>query len=283
MRPVLPEKKVNLKLIVLYIMIAVICITGIGMALYMQYFQEEKIDVILGVSSIDDKEDEYTELKNNFSLIFKNDVDVIQEGFLSIEKINNNNDIVSTRSSYKEQQGNCNIDVAIPIININNEEIIKYNEQLKNMYEKKIEEGKVSENGFLYNVKYKAYVQDNIISLVIYSELKEKENDQKVMIDTYNYDLLQNKKLTLEEVLNRKNISTNEANNRIIDEIKQIQTKNQNFSNLGYNMYNRDISSEMYKVQNTNQFFIGENGNIYVIYAYGNNDYTSEMDLIIFG
>ena len=44
MRPVLQKKKKNYKLLVIYILIAIICIVGLGMALYMQYFQDEKID-----------------------------------------------------------------------------------------------------------------------------------------------------------------------------------------------------------------------------------------------
>ena len=37
----------------------------------------------------------------------------------------------------------------------------------------------------------------------------------------------------------------------------------------------------MYKLENTNNYIIGENGLLYIIYAYGNNNYTSEVDIVI--
>ena len=48
------------------------------------------------------------------------------------------------------------------------------------------------------------------------------------------------------------------------------------------NLYERDLSSNMYKVENTDTFFLTQDGYVYIIYAYGNKDYTNEMDLIIF-
>ena len=47
-------------------------------------------------------------------------------------------------------------------------------------------------------------------------------------------------------------------------------------------MYKRDYTSDIYKLENTKQYFLGINGILYLIYAYGNNDYTSEFDMVIF-
>ena len=35
-------------------------------------------------------------------------------------------------------------------------------------------------------------------------------------------------------------------------------------------------------VENAKEFFIGENGYLYVVYAYGNESFTSETDVVIF-
>ena len=47
-------------------------------------------------------------------------------------------------------------------------------------------------------------------------------------------------------------------------------------------MYERDLKSDMYKIENTTNYFLTQDGYIYIIYCYGNNDYTNEMDIIIF-
>ena len=53
----------------------------------------------------------------------------------------------------------------------------------------------------MYNVDYVANVQDGILSLIIKASLKQGSNAQKIMIQTYNYDLRNNKEINLQEVL----------------------------------------------------------------------------------
>ena len=48
------------------------------------------------------------------------------------------------------------------------------------------------------------------------------------------------------------------------------------------NMYNRDLNSEIYKVENTENYFLTQDGYVYVVYSYGNNEYTNVVDVIIF-
>lgn len=280
MRPILPKKKINYKLLILYILIFIMCVLGIGMSMYMQYFQDEKIGVIFGVTDSED-EDIYNELKNNFNSLFTNNIDNFQSDIIQTKKIKEEFDFVATRHNYNEEQENYTLDVSIPIININNEDIKTYNKQIEDTYKKKVDEIKAS-TGYIYNVRYKGYIQDNILSLVIYSELKEKNSNQQIMIETFNYNLVDNEEVSLEDILNLKNISVSSANNKIKSEIKEVQEKNDSLIELGYNMYKRDISSDIYEVQNIEQFFIGEDGNIYVVFAYGNVEQTSEMDIVIF-
>ena len=53
----------------------------------------------------------------------------------------------------------------------------------------------------IYNVEYVAYLNENILSLVIKSTLKEGDSAQRIIVQTYNYDIETGKKLTLNEVL----------------------------------------------------------------------------------
>ena len=38
----------------------------------------------------------------------------------------------------------------------------------------------------------------------------------------------------------------------------------------------------MYELENTTNFFLDKDNYLYVVYAYGNSNFTSEMDIIIF-
>ena len=49
---------------------------------------------------------------------------------------------------------------------------------------------------------------------------------------------------------------------------------------LGYDIYSRNLKDEIYKVENTSNYFWYEE-HLYLIYAYGNNNNTSEMDIVI--
>ncbi|MCI9063538.1 MAG: hypothetical protein HFJ17_02915 [Clostridia bacterium] len=281
MRPVLPENKKNYKLWIVYIFIFLICIMGIGVSMYMQYFQEEKLGVIMGITdSESEDEDEYNELKNNLNNIFTNNIQIMQED-VKVEKIREDYDIVVSRHTYNEEKEDYTLNVSIPNINIKNEQISTYNEKILNTYKTKVEE-LMGDTGYIYDVRYKAYIQNNILSLIIHSELKEKDNNQKIMIETYNYDLNENREVTLEGMLEMKNITKDSANTKIKKEIEQIEEKNKSLTELGYTLYKRDLSSDMYKVENIKQYFQGEDGSIYVIFPYGNYEQTSEMDIVIF-
>ena len=69
---------------------------------------------------------------------------------------------------------------------------------------------------------------------------------------------------------------------KVKDEIKMINNQMKNINDQGYNIYLRDQDSEIYNIDNTPNFFIGKNNYLYLVYAYGNNEYTSVIDLVIF-
>ena len=63
-------------------------------------------------------------------------------------------------------------------------------------------------------------------------------------------------------------------------EVKKEIKKENTIADQGYNVYRRDANSEIYRLENATEFYI-KNNIMYIIYCYGNNSYTSEVDLII--
>lgn len=278
MRPVLEEPK-NTKQKALYVVIVIICIIVIGVAVYLQFFKEEKLGVIFGIT---EENDDYSELESNFNSVFTNDFEVLDDTQINVKKIEEN-DILFSKFSKEIQKGDYTINVVIPYINIDEDIPKKFNVEIQNIFKSKAESIMLStDEKIVYTVNYKAYIRNDILSLVIKSELKENDNKQRIIVQTYNYNLKENREETLEEILNMKSIKVEDADNKIRNTIKMKQDKNKNLSDLGYNLYQRDYTSNIYDINNSSQYFLGKDGNIYVIYAYGNDDFTSEMDLVIF-
>ena len=85
----------------------------------------------------------------------------------------------------------------------------------------------------------------------------------------------------MEELLNLKGISRQDAGNTIRKEIKEIESKVNELAQLGYKVYTRDVNSDIYKLDNITEFFISNDNVLYIIFAYGNQSNTSEMDLVV--
>ena len=286
MRPVLPKKGLSYKLWIIYIIIFLICLIGIAVALSKtEYFEDENIERAIGIIDKDaKKEDEYNELKTEFDTLFTNQIENLQQSENDIKKIDNNYDIVVTAYNYKEEKENCSIDVAIPFINVEHASAKMFNKKVSQTYKQKAEELKkqVSTMNIIYTVKYKAYLQNNILSLAIQSEYKEGDKSQKAVVNTFNYNVVEQRVITIEELLKIRNINNTDATKKFRDEIKAIQEQNQALIDEGYALYKRDYNSSIYDVLNCKQFLYGKNGMLYVIYPYGNEDNTSETDIVIF-
>ena len=89
-----------------------------------------------------------------------------------------------------------------------------------------------------------------------------------------------NKVCTLPELLSYKGLQKQDTQDKINETIqKSINDVNQ-YKALGYERYLRNINDSMYKIENTTTFFLGSNKTFYIIYPYGNSNYTSEFDLV---
>ena len=280
MRPVI-EKQGFKAIYIVYIALAILCIIAIGIAVYMQFFKDEKIGVVLGITKKEDKE--YNELKENFTNIFTNNLTKENMYTGEIKKIRENEDIVFSAYNVQEQKDNYIINIQLQFFNINSDTAKEINKELTKSFKEKSEQIMKSntEEKKIYTIKYKAYVTNEILSMVILSELKEGNNNQRIIFKSYNYNLATNKQVDINELIQLKNIDKTNANKKIKEEIEKSQEQNTKLAELGYNTITRDATSDTYKIENTKEFFLGDKGYLYIIYPYGNKEYTSEMDIVI--
>lgn len=277
----LPEKeKIPKKRIVIYVTVLLICVIAVIVVVGSQILGNDVVDNMFGINKITKRsEEEEASLKANFENIFDNQVE--DKGEYKIQKINSNEKIVYTNYSKEDKTEKHEISVNLPNINIKNDAVENFNKEIENTFKGKAEEIlKDSNQNIIYIVKYKAYVENNILSLAIYSDLKQNTSAQRVIVQTFNFDLKENKKLTLEDIVNSFDLKKSEVQNKINADIQKEQKKSEDLIKLGYNIFSRDINSDIYKVENVSEYFV-YNNNIYIIFAYGNDKMTSEKDIVI--
>ena len=279
------ETEIGKKQIIIYISIILICIISIVIAFYVQFYARIDIASLVGLKEKKEfgqkTEEEIETLKSNFNTIFINNIENDNDENNG-KKEQQDRKIVYTKYEKKESKINSyDLEVHIPYINIDNEVVKKYNQKIEEIFANKARNILGSENkNIIYNVEYVANIYDGILSVMVKSNLKEGSNAQKVVIQTYNYDLRNNKEITIDEMLKIKGMDKQLVQNKINDEISEEEKKLEDLKNLGYNIYTRDTSSDMYDLENASEFYVTED-TLYIIYAYGNQTSTSEMDLVI--
>lgn len=279
MNVTLPNNKLDTKSKIVYSSIIAICILSIILVIYVQFFEGKTVTT---VGTLKGKSEEgYEILKSEFDTLFTNNLQNYDEKYQSKKK-DKSKDLVYTSYTKNENQDNSyDLDVNIPLININNSTIDKYNEEIKSTFEDKAEDIlKTKNRNSIYTVEYSSYIQDGILSVIIRANLKEGSNPQRVIIQTYNYSLDKNKEISLQELLNLKNVEENYVQNKINEEIESEHKKAEDLKAIGYTIFNRNMDDEMYKLNNIKQFYYHD-GSIYIIFAYGNDKYTSEVDIAI--
>lgn len=278
------EKPIRKKQLIIYISIIIVCIICVIIAFYVQFYARIDLGRLVGIDreqKFGQKTEEQTlALETEFDQIFTNSL-TNTENQGDNKKKDNSRDLVYVDLEKKETKLNSyDLEVHIPKINIDSPVVDEYNQDIQSFIDKTNEVLESENQNIIYTVDYVANVQDGILSLMIKSNLKEGSNAQRVIVETYNYDLRNNKEISLEEVLAIEYLDKNDVQNRIDTKIAQEQRQVEDLKELGYNIYNRDTSSEQYKVENSNYFYLTDNV-LYIIYPYGNENYTSEMDLVI--
>ena len=281
MNVVMGDNKMSKRLKIFYVIIILFCIIALTVAVVAQVQASKQESAVATAEKI--SEEQLKKLKGDFSNIFENKVNYLKDNNYKITKINPEKEIVySGYQNNDKKVSSYELDVNIPYINIKNEQTEKYNNEIKDIFEKKAKNIINSNNiNTIYTVKYSAYVTNNILSLVIRSTLKEDSNPQRDIIQTYNYDLTNQKECIMQDLLELRGITKQQANQAIKTEIETVQKTIQGLEELGLSVYARDPKSDIYSINNVTEYFIGQDNAIYIIFAYGNENNTSEMDIVV--
>lgn len=280
-----PNNKLSTAQIICFILIGIVCIVAILEAVYVVLFSvdgtlENVTTTVTNNVEVDEKE----LLKDNFLTIFKNKLDSNIDT-VSIPKKDQKYDLIyADYTKVDKVVGRYDLNVQIPHINIDSEEVNKINEEIDKTFKQKaeslIDENNTVENA-VYSIKYQAYLNNDILSLILECTLKEGTNPQRIIIKTYNYNMNSKKIITMEELAKIKQIDKNKIESEIKEEINSKISMEKSLTEAGYNVFNRYPDSDMYKYENLSNFFIDEQNNLYIIFAYGNTNNTSELDVVV--
>ena len=274
------------KKIILFAVVAVVFVMIVGTGIYFFGFQGTQN---LPTSSEEQKEQEeknekYEELKNNFDISFTNSVRKSITISSEPEKIDKNKEVVYSKYEIDLfSEDNYEMKVRIPYINIPGEEAEKINKEIDEIFGSKVNSVIQSKEILsVYNVDYVAYLNDDMLSLAIKATLKENDKPQRVIIKTYNYNFSRKQQVYLGTLLVRNGLDREEVQYKINNTIKDIAKINEGLETSGFTVYKRDLTSNMYKLEYLDTYFIDQNDYLYIVFAYGNRSYTSELDLVIF-
>lgn len=207
------------------------------------------------------------------------DVETLESEFSELFNNEENELIKTLYYIVEEKSGEYKIQANIPYIvtqsQIDNKVNKEINDLFVNLLLQTINE---SENYTILNIDYTTSVSENILSLAIKCVLKKGSNAQRTIIKTYNYDIENQKELEIMEVIptEKQPSIQNQINQEIEKQIKKEETIAKQYPNI----YRRNKESDIYILENATEFYI-KNNVLYIIYSYGNNNYTSEIDLII--
>ena len=211
----------------LYIGILVICLLAILISAYVVVFKNDSSGKVEHRPA---SEEEYLKRELEFEDIFTNEtVNQLNQNILITNKIKKEDDIIGIAYESKEKViGKYTLNIKIPYININTSAVKTYNTEIEQIFKKKALNIMMDSKSkdVIYTVDYIAYVNENhILSIAIRSILKEGNNAQRTIIQTYNYDFKNSKEIMLDEILQTKGLNEKEVESKVVNKIKQEQAK----------------------------------------------------------
>lgn len=276
----------NQKLI--FILVGAFCVLALIAGIYAQFFvgSSNNNNIQNPDNSINNeiKPKTQEEIKSQLNSLFTNEIISNDYDETNLQKRDASKGIVYSAYDIQKQEGNYELDVHLPVINIKDSVATDFNKMTQSIFVNKASDilnNKYTEK-VIYSVDYISYVNDNILSLVIKSTLKQGNNPQRVIIQAYNYNLETGEKVQLVDVLAKRNIIQSDCQNKIHEIVTKAQEEAQVLVQSGYTVYNRNLSDSMYQISNISTFFLGKNEELYIIFAYGNQNFTSEMDVVLY-
>lgn len=266
----------------IYALIVAFCIIAIIVGVNAQFFSTKESDEVpeINVSNVVSVNEEL-DISNKFMQLFDNklpqfkDYPNIEKGDLSKNYlyIYSENPQLPNGPYSKKLDGKYDIVAYLPVFNINSDVTNGFNNITINYFVKMMNDivvnGTINTN---LTISFAANVNDNILSVAIIAKLKEGDKPQRIMIQGYNYDLANNKEVKVADVLAKKNVDMATANSKIEKVVKSADNT----------LYKRELTNPIYSIDKVTNFILGRNGELYIIYAYGNqaNVYSSEMDIV---
>ena len=273
---------------IIFILIGSFCVLALIAGIYAQFFvggsnnsNTQNLDLNIN-NEIKPKTQEA--IKSQLTSLFTNEILSNNYDETNLQKRDTSKGIVYSAYDIQKQEGNYELDIHLPVININDTVATDFNKMTQSIFANKASDilnNKYTEK-VIYSVDYISYVNENILSLVIKSTLKQGNNPQRVIVQTYNYNLETGEKVQLVDVLAKRNIIQSDCQNKIHEIVTKAQEEAQVLVQSGYTVYNRNLSDSMYQISNISTFFLGKNEELYIIFAYGNQNFTSEMDVVLY-
>lgn len=274
---------------IIYVIISIICVISIIIGVYEQFFNKKDDNTNISTNGkVEEpieqiKEKTMEEIKDEFNAIFINSFSSEGKDISDIKRINKEKNIVYAAYNIQQENDFFNIDLNIPVINIKGDIPKEFNKITQEVFVKKanevMENTNVSEK-IIYSIDYAAYINGDILSVIIKSSLKQGNNPQRIIVQTYNYNIKTKEKVTLSNIIEQKNIDEQKLKSKIDRALQIVKREEEILTQSGYSVYVRDLNSDVYKLENITNFFLDNDEKLYIIFAYGNQNFTSELDIV---
>lgn len=267
----------------MYVAIIIVCVLSIIAAVYDQIsVNSAKKNNKNNQNNTQIEQKSQEDLKKEFNSIFNNSINLNGYDTSTIKKYDNSKEIVYTAYDIEEKkEDKYEVDIHLPLVNINTNVANSFNGITQKIFaDKTTEVLNNSKVHTIYSIEYTGYINGDILSIIIKSTLKEGSSAQRVIVQTYNYNLKTEQEVTIHDAIAQRGVTENDVSKEITSEITNAIKEANRIQSSGYETYARDINSDMYQTENLTTFFIGNSGKLYIIFAYGNDNFTSEMDII---
>ena len=282
----------NKNRMIIFILIGVFCVLAIIAAIYAQFIATDYDDIgdepTINVGNNNntgvEREKNQDEIKTQFNGLFTNTVNTGDYDLSTVDKLYDDRDIVYSAYTINESNDNYEINVNLPVVNIAGDVVSEFNGITQELFADKAAEVMNSVNAYktIYNVDYAVFINNGILSVAIKSLLKEGNNPQRTIVQTYNYDLQTGQRVEIGKILSNLGLTTDEVQNKIREIVTEAADAANILEQSGYSVFKRNLEDAMYNMNNLSTYMLGPSNELYIIFAYGNRNFTSEMDIVLY-
>lgn len=282
----------NKNRMIIFILIGVFCVLAIIAAIYAQFIATDYDDIgdepTINVGNNNntgvEREKNQDEIKTQFNGLFTNTVNAGDYDLSTVDKLYDDRDIVYSAYTINESNDNYEINVNLPVVNIAGDIVSEFNGITQELFADKAAEVMNSVNAYktIYNVDYAVFINNGILSVAIKSLLKEGNNPQRTIVQTYNYDLQTGERVEIGRILSNLGLTTDEVQNKIREIVNEAAEAANILEQSGYSVFKRNLEDSMYNMNNLTTYMLGPSNELYIIFAYGNRNFTSEMDIVLY-